>query len=43
VEQRVFRTLDDVTDWQPLRSPTRRGLASLRASIPPPPTVCRPA
>lgn len=40
VAQRVFRALDDVTEWQRLRPPSRRGLAALRAPSPP---ICRPA
>jgi len=35
VSRRVFITLDAVTDWQPLSSPTRRAIAELLAHDPP--------
>lgn len=42
VSRRVFTTLDTVTDWQPLASPTRRALAELLSQDPPaPPALCR--
>ncbi|TXH26078.1 MAG: HD domain-containing protein [Mycobacterium sp.] len=38
VARRVFLTLDTVTDWQPLASPTRRDVAALldQPAVPPP-------